>query len=448
MVVTTIFRVFREITVTQAKLTPINAAKEIDRCILAAWAEKRPVYLELPSDIAYFEITVPVNTLDLSEPESEPEQLRASVDAIAAKLGLAKAPALLIDLDADRFNVMSEVAALAQKLQLPVATLTSSKGTFPEQSPLFMGVYFGSVSEPSLRKRVKESDCLLTIGLRRVDSTSGFYTDTIPENAIHLNAFSADVAHQHFEGVVLRDLVSGITDSAKRKRASNRPTTVTSYLSEVAPSEDALTQSVYWKQIQRFLRSGDVIIAEDGTSSSGGTGLVLPDNCTFVTQAIWGSIGYSLGALLGTLFAAPERRHILLIGDGSFQLTAQELSTILRHNLKPYIFLTNNGGYTIERTILGRTARYNDVANWSYADLAKVFSRREVKSFVVKSSADLHSILEAKHSELVFVEAVMNTDDAPRGLIWGGPASAEIDYGSRGPQRRPDAQIPLPQTAT
>jgi TPP-dependent 2-oxoacid decarboxylase len=64
------------------------------------------------------------------------------------------------------------------------------------------------------------------------------------------------------------------------------------------------------------------------------------------TQAIWDSIGYTLGALLGTLKAAPERRHILLIGDGSFQLTAQELSTILRHGLKPLIFLINNGGYT------------------------------------------------------------------------------------------------------
>jgi indolepyruvate decarboxylase len=57
------------------------------------------------------------------------------------------------------------------------------------------------------------------------------------------------------------------------------------------------------------------------------------------------------------LKAAPERRHILLIGDGSFQLTAQELSTILRHDLKPLIFLINNGGYTIERTILGLHAK-------------------------------------------------------------------------------------------
>jgi indolepyruvate decarboxylase len=78
------------------------------------------------------------------------------------------------------------------------------------------------------------------------------------------------------------------------------------------------------------------------------------------------------------------------VGDGSFQLTAQEVSTMLRHDYKPVIFLINNGGYTIERCWLGKTSRFNDVANWSYADLPKVFRRdTTARSFVVKTVADL-----------------------------------------------------------
>jgi indolepyruvate decarboxylase len=96
-----------------------------------------------------------------------------------------------------------------------------------------------------------------------------------------------------------------------------------------------------------------VLIAEDGTSY-GAFGLRLPPDCTFVSQVIWGSIGSTVGSLLGTLTAAPERRHLLFAGDGSFQLTAQELSTMLRHDCKPVIFLINNGGYTIERCYLGK----------------------------------------------------------------------------------------------
>jgi indolepyruvate decarboxylase len=177
-------------------------------------------------------------------------------------------------------------------------------------------------------------------------------------------------------------------------------------------------------------------------SSVGAMRLILPPRCMFVTQAVWGSIGYSLGALLGTMIAAPQRRHLLFIGDGSFQLTAQELSTILRHDLKPVIFLINNGGYTIERTILGKTARYNDIANWAYADLPKVFRPdTAAESFVVRTVEELHEVLNAPHENLVFIESIMDPTDAPADLIAGGHASADLDYGPRGPQHRKGAQI-------
>ncbi|MBX7551097.1 hypothetical protein K1Y78_24380 [Streptomyces sp. tea 10] len=100
-----------------------------------------------------------------------------------------------------------------------------------------------------------------------------------------------------------------------------------------------------------------MLLLDNGTSYAL-LGLQLPPDCTFVGSINWGSIGYSVAALLGTLTAAPDRRHLLFLGDGSFQLTAQELSTILRHDHKPVIFLINNGGYTIERGYLGRTEQY------------------------------------------------------------------------------------------
>ena len=70
-----------------------------------------------------------------------------------------------------------------------------------------------------------------------------------------------------------------------------------------------------------------------------------------------------LGLLRSAYTAAPERRHILFVGDGSSQVTAQEVSTLLRHYHKSVIFLINNGGYTIERGYLGKDEAYNDIAN-------------------------------------------------------------------------------------
>ncbi len=76
----------------------------------------------------------------------------------------------------------------------------------------------------------------------------------------------------------------------------------------------------------------------------------LPPGCGYEFQMQYGSIGWSVGAVLGySLAAQPEgRRVVALIGDGSFQMTAQEVSTMIRYGADPIIVLINNGGYTIE----------------------------------------------------------------------------------------------------
>jgi TPP-dependent 2-oxoacid decarboxylase len=311
-----------------------------------------------------------------------------------------------------------------------------------ETSPYFCGIYSGAGSSPAARDAVERSDCLLAIGVRRVDSTSGFFTDALPPKAIHAGSYSVDVGEQNYQGVTLGEVLAAGTNALPAITGAPPRTAVRGAARSSESHSGTLTQAAYWGRIQTFLREGDVLIAEDGTSSAGAMGLRLPPRCTFVTQAVWGSIGYSLGALLGTLIAAPQRRHVLFIGDGSFQLTAQELSTILRYDLKPVIFLINNGGYTIERTILGKNAHYNDVANWAYAELPKVFRPdTAAESFVVRTVEQLNKVLSTPHENLVFIEAIMDPTGAPANLITGGHASADLDYGPRGPQHRPGAQI-------
>jgi indolepyruvate decarboxylase len=202
-----------------------------------------------------------------------------------------------------------------------------------------------------------------------------------------------------------------------------------------------LTQTAYWQVIQGYLRPGDVLFVDNGTSYAL-FGLKFPPQCTFVGSVNWGSIGYSVGALLGSLTAAPDRRHLLFVGDGSFQITAQELSTILRHDHKPVIFLINNGGYTIERGYLGKAESYNDIANWAYADLPKVFRRdTSARSFVVKTSNDLQDALRAPNDTLIFVESIMDPDDALAPVISSSNKGADLDYRPRGPQRRDNLQL-------
>jgi indolepyruvate decarboxylase len=435
-------RAYAPVTVAQARITPRNAAVEIDRLILTAWREKLPVYMELPSDIAYLDIEVPATPLTLAEPPSDPERLRSCIAAVAERLSAAKSPAILVDTDADRFGVVPELVELAQKMRAPVAVINAAKGVIDESFPHYVGIYAGKGSEPGVRETIESSDCLLAISYRPIEVTTGDFTATLPAGTIHARGHAVDVGEDNYQAVTLKEVLRGVIEAVPQVTTPAAPRPVAAAVPGTRAEDSAkLTQAAYWQAVQEYLRPGDVLYVDNGTSFSL-LGLKLPPNCTFIGSINWGSIGYSVGALLGALTAAPERRHVLLIGDGSFQVTAQELSTILRHDHKPAILLINNGGYTIERGYLGKTEPYNDVANWAYAELPKVLHPgASAQSFVARTCGDLHNALSAPNDRLIFVESIMDPCDAPAAITRSSNLGAELDYGPRGPQHRENLQL-------
>ena len=134
-----------------------------------------------------------------------------------------------------------------------------------------------------------------------------------------------------------------------------------------------LKQEWMWRQLSNFLQEGDIVLTETGTSGFGINQCTFPNNTVGISQVLWGSIGYTGGAVLGAAFAAeeidPKKRVVLFIGDGSLQLAVQEISTLIRWNLKPYLFVLNNDGYTIERLIHGEKAGYNDIQPWKHSNI-------------------------------------------------------------------------------
>lgn len=432
---------YAHVTVAHARLTPRNAATEIDRLILTAWREKLPVYMELPSDIACLDIEVPAAPLTLDYPPSDEERLHSCITAIASRLSAAKSPAILADADADRFGVAPELMELAEKIQLPIAVINAAKAVIDETFPHYLGIYNGKASEPQVREAIETSDCLLAIGYRPIEVTTGDFTASLPPNTIHARGHSIDVGDDNYQAVTLKEVLRGVIDAVPpvRRRASIH--VAAAETAGRAAASAKLTQAEYWQAIQNYLRPGDVLYVDNGTSFVL-LGLKLPPDCTFIGSVNWGSIGYSVGALLGAMTAAPNRRHLLFVGDGSFQVSAQELSTILRHDHKPVIFLINNGGYTIERGYLGKTEAYNDIANWSYADLPKVFRRdTSARSFVVKTVGDLQNALSASNDTMIFAESIMDPYDALAPITSSSNKGAELDYGPRGPQHRDNLQL-------
>ncbi len=358
--------------------------------------------------------------------------IEKSAQFLFAKLKNAKSPVFLLDMDAHRFHINTEIEEIANKLNVKVAVVSGGKSAFDETSDLFSGNYAGKLGKKEICLAVEQSDCLVTIGYRPVEGTSGFYSSELPDSTIEVCKNEVNCNDEYFGGTNPKLLFEYLCVLAKEHPLLEKQD---SMLSEVKISDkDPLTQATFWNTIQNFLQEKDVILAENGTSNFGAGSLKLPKDCDYIHQPIWGSIGFTLGALLGTLLASPERRQLLFIGDGSFQLTAQELSTIIRHKLKPYIFLINNDGYTIERAILGRNAKYNDIAEWNYTQLVSSFDDgNNTDCSVVRSLEELNSVLQEPHDKLKFIEIMLDKHDILPALAYGGKRTAEIDYGEDSP---------------
>jgi indolepyruvate decarboxylase len=127
-----------------------------------------------------------------------------------------------------------------------------------------------------------------------------------------------------------------------------------------------------------------------------------------------------LPAALGAAVAHPDRRTVLLIGDGAAQLTIQELGTFSREGLSPVIVVVNNDGYTVERAIHGETAPYNDIVSWKWTDVPGALGVTGHLAFRVHTYGELDDALTAaaKHKDrMVFVEVVLPRLEIPRLLV-------------------------------
>jgi indolepyruvate decarboxylase len=190
----------------------------------------------------------------------------------------------------------------------------------------------------------------------------------------------------------------------------------------VVESEAALRQDRLWECFAEYIRPGDNIVVDIGTASVGLRSITLPEKASVMSQNIWGAIGWSLPALLGASLADRSKRPVLLVGDGAFALTMQEISTMLRTQIAPLLVVLNNTGYLIEDLVGGRRIACNDLWNWKYAALPDAFDGDEafkplgLRARTEQELADaLHAAGQAQaEGRLVLLEAVVDRSDFPR----------------------------------
>lgn len=295
---------------------------------------------------------------------------------------------------------------------LPFATMFADKSVLEEQQPSYIVMYDGKLMEESVRSFVESCDLVLTIGTIMSDFNTGAFTSRLdPEKTINIRHHRTEVGHKLYRNVGMKDIVTELTKRIKKQtmKAPMRPAS----LGPVTGSgKDAITAEALYPRWGSFIKPNDIVIAETGTSSMGLAFALLPNGATFHNQTLWGAIGWATPAAFGAAVADPSRRLVLITGEGSHQLTAQEISQFGRRGLKPIVFVLNNSGYLIERLLCKDPAiAYNDVASWRYAELPHALGCDGWFTARVTTCGEFDDALKAaeKASEGMYIEVVTDT---------------------------------------
>jgi alpha-keto-acid decarboxylase len=411
-------RVSREITCAQANLMPATATREIDRVLSEVREQRRPGYLLLPTDVARFETEPPTAPLPRYTGGTSPRALALFIEA-ATTLIADHQLTVLADLLVHRLNAVDNLEALLAADVVPHATLMWGKSLVDESAPDFLGIYAGAASAEPVRRAIEDAPVLVTAGVVFTDMVSGFFSQRIdPTRTIDVGVQQSTVGNHVFAPVDMEAALDALTSILTRRGITSPPVASTSddLPAEMPDRDQPLSQKVLWDRFCHALTPGNVVLADQGTSFYGMATHRLPRGVTFIGQPLWGSIGYTLPATLGAGLAHRDRRPVLLIGDGAAQLTVQELGTFSREGLSPVIVVVNNDGYTVERMIHGKTAPYNDIVSWSWADIPTALGVTNHLTFRAQTYGELDDafVAAASHRDrMVLIEAVVPRLDVP-----------------------------------
>jgi indolepyruvate decarboxylase len=332
-----------------AVIDPDNCAIEMERVIAEARKHNQPAYIIVPSDYALSPVA-PAEVRPMAL-KSNKASLEKAIAAISDRLQTAKSVVAFPAFTVARLGLQKQAQTAIEALACPFAVTAMEKCIIDEGHPQFAGLYAGAVSPPATREIVEGADLVLDLG-------------GINLNDINTASYSARLDRARFVSVGLNDVRIGETlivgvrlADVLIELAKLRPATApyrrapTKAAAATGKDADKVTMDALYPRYAAFIRAGDTVVLETGSSSLGISPMTLADGVRVEAQVLWGSIGWATPAAFGAALANPERRTILITGEGSHQLTANEIGSMGRFGANITIFVLNNGGYLIERAL-------------------------------------------------------------------------------------------------
>lgn len=423
----------RHVTCAAERITDAESAPaKIDHVIRTALRERKPAYLEISCNIAAAACLRPGPVSSLfPKPSIDEASLKAAVKASVSLLEKAQRVVILVGTKLRAADALDEAIDLADRLGCAVTIMAAAKSFFPEDHPGFRGLFWGEVSAPGAKEVIEKADAIIALAPVFNDySTVGWASWPKGEKVLLADPERVTVLGHVHEGFALKDFLLELAKVAPSRplsaQESVKPVAASAF--KPAPREARLTNDEMTRQINALLTGDTTLCAETGDSWFNAMRMDLPRGARVELEMQWGHIGWSVPSAFGNAVGSRERRHVLMVGDGSFQLTAQEVGQMVRYELPVIIFLVNNRGYVIEIAI--HDGPYNYIQNWDYAALVEAFNGGEGHGLGLKaaSAGELADAIEKAKANTrgpTLIECSIERDDCTEMLReWGKRVAA------------------------
>ncbi|MCB0079719.1 MAG: alpha-keto acid decarboxylase family protein [Caldilineaceae bacterium] len=366
--------VFEKLCIAVTELSdPTVAFREIDRVLDACARYKRPVYIDIPRDMVHV-IPDAIYPYHLPHANSEPQVVEEAVSEAARLLSAAERPVILAGVELHRFGLQDALIELAEQTNIPVASTLLGKSVIRETHPLCLGIYEGALGKQEVTEFVEESDLILLLGTFMTDLNLGVFTANLdPNKCIYANSEQLRIRYHHYHNVPLDEFLIQL-----RKQPLTRSTRAVPDWADkqVAPFNVVAEAQISIMRLIDYLNTKlddeTIVIADIGDSLFAATELISRGRTEFLSAAYYTSMGFSVPASVGAHVACPEKRVVVICGDGAFQMTGMELSTSIRNGFAPIVIVLDNQGYGTERFLHEGVWKYNDIHGWEYSQLTSV----------------------------------------------------------------------------
>ncbi len=386
--------VFEKLCIAGTELSdPVFAFREIDRVLDAAMRYKRPVYIELPRDVVKVvpQIGQTYHQVPMANSVQAAEE---AADEAANMLSRAERPLILAGVELHRFGLQDKLLELAEMMQVPIAATLLGKSVVRETHPQYVGLYEGAMGHEEVTKYVEDSDCILLLGTFMTDINLGIFTANLdPSRCIYVTSEQLRIRHHHYHAVTLGDFIDRLIERRPlpTKRAIPDMPQPLEEKYELQP-DSPITVPRMVARLNEAIDEDTVVIADIGDSLFAATELCIKGRTEFLGPAYYTSMGFSVPAALGAMAAQPDRRALVLCGDGAFQMTGMELSTIVRHKMAAIVIVLDNEGYGTERVLHKGDWEYNNVNPWQYHKLPELLGGGT--GYLVNTEADFDDALK------------------------------------------------------